>query len=114
MQYLKCPETYVLKGEEAVGALEAYIAELKEKKPDELTETQAGAMVRLAEGLISAIDGEAAASGETELSEKLTFKCALGDLFSVLKGVASQPAPAGPQRPTRDETYYHPSPTRIM
>jgi hypothetical protein len=110
MQPLKRPKSYVLKGEGAVNVLEAYVAEMKENRPDELTETQAEALVKLAEGLITAI----AAEDMTELSTKFTFKHAIGDLFSVLKGSLSQIDSSEPQDLLREEAHYHPQPIRIM
>jgi len=58
MQYFEKPKIVVLKGEEAVEVLNNYIKELGENKPEELTEGQTKAMIKLAEGLIQTIEHE--------------------------------------------------------
>jgi hypothetical protein len=58
MQYYERPEIYVLKGEEAIEALNNYVEELKEKTPEELTKKQAKVMIKLAKGLIQTIENE--------------------------------------------------------
>ncbi len=58
MQYCERPQTYVLKGEEALEVLNKYVEELKENKPEELTEEQAKIMIKLAKGLIHTIEKE--------------------------------------------------------
>ena len=113
MQPLKRPEIYVLKGEGAVNVLEAYVAELRENRPDELTETQAEALVKLAEGLITAIDEEVATGDVAENQPKLTFKHAFSDLFSVVKE-SMQYVPSESQKFLEEEAHYHPQPIRIM
>ncbi|UCD97089.1 MAG: hypothetical protein JSV35_03305 [Candidatus Bathyarchaeota archaeon] len=91
MQRLKRPETYVLRGKEAIGALEAYVTELKTNKPDELTETQTDAMVALAEGLISAIDEEASWEGHKHSSLLPKIKQAVGGLLHTRGEVSARP-----------------------
>ena len=113
MQHLKRPKTYVLKEEEAAKALKAYIAELKENKPDELTETQAEAMARLAEGLLSAISEETSPDSCKQSSLLPKIKNAVGGLFSASKEV-SEPQVATPHDPSLEATpYYNPQSNRI-
>ena len=78
-----------------------------------MTETQAEALVKLAGGLITAIDEEVTTGNMAEPSTKFTFKYAFGDLLSVLKGAPSQ-CVSEPQRPVLEEAHYHPQPIRIM
>ncbi len=58
MQYCERPEVHALQGEDAIKALDEYIDEIRESPPEELTEGQAEAMIKLAKGLISVIDEE--------------------------------------------------------
>jgi uncharacterized protein (DUF2344 family) len=58
MEYLHMPEIVTFEGEEAKKILEEYIMELEQNKPDELTESQAKVMKRVARELISVIEGE--------------------------------------------------------
>ena len=113
MQPLKRPETYVLKGEGAVNVLVAYVTELKENRPDELNATQAEALVKLAESLITAIDEEVTVEDRTELPTKLTFKHAFGDLLSLVRD-SMQYVPSESQKLLLEEAHYHPQPIRIM
>ncbi len=46
----------VLNGEKAIQALQEYIEEVKERRDSDLTEKQTKAMLRLADGLVSAIE----------------------------------------------------------
>ena len=110
MKQIKRPETYVLKGKEAIGALEAYVSEMKKNKPDELTETQTNAMVALAEGIISAIDKEASWEGHRHPSLLPKIKQAVGGLLNTRREVPAQPVTT--EQPS-EKTYYHPQSTRI-
>jgi|GEM_PF-4454270 len=58
MQYFEMPELSVLRGEDAVAALQEYIDELEENRDEDLTESQTKALIRLAKGLISTIEAE--------------------------------------------------------
>jgi chromatin remodeling complex protein RSC6 len=58
MQYIEVPELPTLRGEEAIKALYEYIRELEEQKSEELTKKQTKALIKLAQGLISAIEKE--------------------------------------------------------
>ena len=58
MQYIEIPEFPTLRGGEAKRALYEYIRELKEQKSKELTKKQTKALIKLAQGLISAIEAE--------------------------------------------------------
>jgi hypothetical protein len=58
MQYIEIPEFPTLRGGEAKRALYEYIRELKEQKSKELTEKQTKALIKLAQGLIFAIESE--------------------------------------------------------
>lgn len=55
MEYLEKPEVVVLKGKEAIETLNNYICELKQGSAEELTEEQAKAMIKIANGLIQSI-----------------------------------------------------------
>ncbi len=58
MKSLRIPDFPTLHGEEAIKALGDFIGELKEQRGKELSEKQAAAMIKLAEGLISTIEKE--------------------------------------------------------
>ena len=58
MQTIEIPEFPTLCGEEAVKALYEYVRELEEQKNEELTEKQTEALIKLALGLIAAIETE--------------------------------------------------------
>lgn len=58
MQYIEIPEFPTLRGKEAIKALNEYISELKERRSKELTKKQTKALIKLARGLISAIEAE--------------------------------------------------------
>ena len=59
MQPYYKPKTLVLKGEDAIQALNNYVKEIEKGQTVELTKKQAKAMVKLAKGLISAIEVDA-------------------------------------------------------
>lgn len=59
MQPYYKPKTIVLKGEDAIQALNNYVKEVEEGQAEELTKKQARAMVKVAKGLISAINADA-------------------------------------------------------
>jgi len=79
MQYLEIPETPVLHGEEAIKALNGYIAELRmEENP--LDGKQRTVMIKLAEGLINSVKAETKAhenSGEPSTTKLKTDKTAM-------------------------------------
>ncbi len=52
------PKFSVLRGEDAINALHNYIRVIEKKKSRELTRKQKRALIKLAEGLISAIKKE--------------------------------------------------------
>ncbi|MEE8631908.1 MAG: hypothetical protein V3T10_01185, partial [Candidatus Bathyarchaeia archaeon] len=82
-------------------------------KPDELTETQAEAMARLAEGLLSAISEETSPDSCKQSSLLPKIKNAVGGLFSASKEV-SEPQVATPHDPSLEATpYYNPHSNRI-
>jgi GMP synthase PP-ATPase subunit len=58
MQYIEIPELPTLRGENAVKALYEYIRELEEQRNEGLTKKQTKALIKLAQGLISAIETE--------------------------------------------------------
>jgi uncharacterized protein YycO len=58
MEYFERPKIHVLRGDRAVEALNKYVEELEENKPEELTEAQTKAMIKFAKGIISAIQDE--------------------------------------------------------
>lgn len=58
MRYIEIPQFPVLQGEQAVKALHGFIRELEEPRKEELTEKQTVALIKLAKGLISSIEGE--------------------------------------------------------
>lgn len=58
MQQFEMPELSVLRGEDAVAALQEYIDQLEENGDEDLTESQTKALIRLARGLISTIEAE--------------------------------------------------------
>lgn len=55
------PKTHVLSGEKAINALEDYVVELERSSSEELTERQTRTIIKLAEALVSAIEGETSA-----------------------------------------------------
>jgi chromatin remodeling complex protein RSC6 len=58
MQYIEIPEFPTHRGKDAIKALYEYIRELKEQRSEELTKKQTKALIKLAQGLISAIETE--------------------------------------------------------
>jgi broad specificity phosphatase PhoE len=62
MQDYHRPEILTLKGEEAAAVLREYLKELQRGKPEELTERQTDAMIKITEGLLSSIETEAPVS----------------------------------------------------
>jgi hypothetical protein len=62
MQFIEIPEFPILRGEEAVKALNEFIIELKEQRGKELTAKQTKALIKLAKGLIHSIETETRAS----------------------------------------------------
>jgi phage host-nuclease inhibitor protein Gam len=58
MQYLNIPKFPTLRGEDAIKALNDYVQELVEQKPEELTDKQVTTLTKFAEGLISSIQSQ--------------------------------------------------------
>jgi len=58
MQYMYIPAVQTLRGQEAIKALNDYIQELEEQKPEELTDKQVKALTQSAKALISSIQSE--------------------------------------------------------
>jgi hypothetical protein len=110
LQYYDRPEVLVLKGEEAVEVLQKYVKELEEAKPKELTKKQAKAMIKLANGLMSAIKEEVAtreASKKSCIVSKLT--AVKGRIFEWLHE-ATKPLNPSPKPPPEKRTRCQPPP----
>ncbi len=58
MRVIEIPEFPTLRGQEAIDALNEIIKELEQQKGKELTEKQAKALIKVANGLISSIKVE--------------------------------------------------------
>lgn len=58
MEPFEFPEVRRLHGRKAVRNLHEFIKELEERRGEELTDKQTNALIRVAEELISAIEGE--------------------------------------------------------
>ena len=58
MESVKIPKFRRLRGEAAVEALNEFIAELEDQRGKELTDKQTNALIKLAKGLIAAINTE--------------------------------------------------------
>ncbi len=58
MRRIEVPYFPILRGEDAIDALQGYIRELDKQKKPELTKNQREALMKLAKGLISAIKTE--------------------------------------------------------
>ena len=58
MQYMYIPPVQTLRGQDAIKALNDYIQELEEQKPEELTDKQVKALTQSAKALISSIQSE--------------------------------------------------------
>lgn len=58
MQSVKIPSFQRLRGEEAVKALNEFIAELEEQRGKELTDKQTNALIKLAKGLMKSVKTE--------------------------------------------------------
>lgn len=58
MEPIEFPKVRRLHGRKAVRNLHEFIKELEERRGEELTEKQTDALIRVAEELISAIEGE--------------------------------------------------------
>ncbi len=58
MRRIEVPDFPILRGEDAIDALQGYIRELDKQKKPELTKNQKEALMKLANGLISAIKKE--------------------------------------------------------
>ena len=112
MQEFKRPQTYVLKGEEAVEALNEYINEITSNTPEELTEHQANFMVKLAQSLIQTIENETPPLKSKKSRFTPNIKHTIENLSSFLKSVSnSSESHEAAQDP---DNYYCPSPNRIL
>ena len=111
MQEFKRPQTYVLRGEEAIEALNEYINEITFNKPEELTECQVNVMVKLAQNLIQTIEDETPVKSKNfRFTPKV--KQTIGNLFSILKSVSTS---SELYEATQDpENHYYLSPNRIL
>jgi hypothetical protein len=58
MQYLNIPTFQTLCGEAAVKALNDYVKDLAEQKPEELTESQVKALTQSAKALIASLQSQ--------------------------------------------------------
>lgn len=58
MQASQLPKSHILQGNEAINALNEYVSELQQYTGEDLTKTQATALIKLAKGLISTIEDE--------------------------------------------------------
>ncbi|UCH32160.1 MAG: hypothetical protein JSV05_01865 [Candidatus Bathyarchaeota archaeon] len=99
IQYYKKPAIVVLKGEEAITALNQYIEELRGGQAEELTEEQTGVMIKLAKGLISTIENESLAPESSQnppLIQRLR-KAICSNLPKILIPSPSRPPPSRPQ-----------------
>ncbi len=98
MHYCDRPQIVVLKGEEAVEGLTNYIRELRENKPEELTEGQTEVMIKLAEGLIQAIKNEPSTT-EKKLEIHRLFNRLTSAMSTSLSKLLQEPSP--PTSPTQ-------------
>ena len=58
MQNVRIPEFPMLRGEEAIEALEEFVRELEEQRGKELTDKQTTALIKFSFGLIASIQAE--------------------------------------------------------
>ena len=111
LQDLERPEIRVLKGEEAKKALVEYIGELEASKPEELTGEQTKIMIKLAKGLVSAIECETtipASNKRLQLIPK--FKSTVGGFLSQI--FQDNATPILTQSPEPKTKPYCPSPNQ--
>lgn len=114
LQDFERPEIRVLKGEEAKRVLAEYIEELETSKPEELTEEQTKTMIKLAKGLVSAIENEKTTPPIFERS-KLVPKLRRtvgGFLSQIFQDQANTVLTQSPE-PVRPDPY-RPSPNQQM
>jgi len=105
VQFLVKPQTVILKGAEAVETLNNYVNELKEGSTQQLTEEQAKAMIKVAEGLIQTIQNGAPAPEDTK---KGTLLLRLADTMRKL--ISREPAHESIPPPRSSPTStHHPS-----
>ncbi|UCE95842.1 MAG: hypothetical protein JSV51_09100 [Candidatus Bathyarchaeota archaeon] len=109
MQYYERPQINVLKGEEAVEVLNDYINELRENKPDELTKNQTTTMIKLAEGLIQAIESDQSTEGS-----RLKIPQVLSTLSSAITTniakILKEPSPPSPSHQISSQNHHLPPP----
>lgn len=73
MRQIEIPKTVVLHGEKAINALYDFISELETQKPQELTEKQTAALIRVAKGLISSIEADKQLATSHQQKKKTLF-----------------------------------------
>lgn len=112
MQELNYPQTYVLRGEEAIEALNEYINEITSNTPEELTENQTNIMVKLAQSLIQAIEDEDLHVKSKNFRFTPKVKQTIENLFSFLKSVST--SSESHETNQDSDNYYCPSPNRIL
>lgn len=94
MQYFEMPELSVLRGEDAVSALQEYIDELEKNGDENLTESQTKALIRLAKGLISTIEAAPSVCEPKKKPQILTrLKSAITENVQSLIKKATDPVP---------------------
>jgi len=77
MKLIEIPQFPTLRGQDAIEALNEIIKEFEEQKGKELTEKQAKALIKFANGLISSIEAEMSSGA----SDRNKPKCALFKKF---------------------------------
>jgi len=73
MQLIEIPQFPTLRGQDAIEALNEIIKELEEQKGKELTEKQAKALIKFANGLISSIEAEMSSGTSNRNKPKSAF-----------------------------------------
>ena len=84
-EYLTIPKVQVLRGAEAVKALNDYIKILEEQKPEELTEKQITVITKFARGLIASIQSETPSKSvkpRTSFFSGIGFSSEIAGVFS--------------------------------
>jgi hypothetical protein len=75
MQYLNIPTFQTLCGEAAVKALNDYVKDLAEQKPEELTDNQAKVLTTLARALIFSIQSEKTETSKENIRQRHSKSC---------------------------------------
>lgn len=71
MQAVEIPYFPVLRGEEAIKALQGFIREVKEEKSEELTFKQTRTLIKVAKGLISSIEAPTVSVNKDDEEKRL-------------------------------------------